>query len=451
VAEVCTRKKPRRVSRCASTFTCGGRLLRATPLLVLLLALHFSVSEVSANGEGSKPGKLKGTVSIGDGAARSYVPAAKVLAIGPITVQTEANSEGKFAFGEMPAGSYTVTASETGLDAQQIITLQPNQILQISLQLKPTVAVTTVNVSAPDSAAGSPTPTQTIRASTLRDAPNMNERMETLLPLVPGVVRGPDGRINMKGARNTQSGALVNSANVTDPVTGSPAINLPIDVVESVQVVSNPYDPQYGRFTGAVSSVETKTGSYQSYHYSIQNVLPRLRDRDGSIVGIGAATPRMTLSGPAEAGPMAGKTYRRHLRAHESQDFSADQPANHKAADHTEYGQHLYSRRRTRLRHLFRLRRLLEHARWRGSIGLGEHSGRLRWRSRAAEADGIRFRLLARDCVRLVVLPLHLCRNDDRTFENSGSIDCYYLGKHTTVRFDVEENQVVRAASHVGL
>ena len=36
----------------------------------------------------------------------------------------------------------------------------------------------------------------------------------------------------------------------------------------------------------------------KGYHFSIQNVLPRLRDRDGHIVGIGAATPRMTFTGP---------------------------------------------------------------------------------------------------------------------------------------------------------
>jgi len=83
--------------------------------------------------------KLEGTVSTGDAATRSYAGVAKVLATGPITVQSETNSEGKFAFEEMPAVSYTVTASAPGLDAQQTITLQPNQILQISLQLKPTL------------------------------------------------------------------------------------------------------------------------------------------------------------------------------------------------------------------------------------------------------------------------------------------------------------------------
>jgi hypothetical protein len=55
-------------------------------------------------------------------------------------------------------------------------------------------------------------------------------------------------RINMKGSRSNQGGWLVNSANVTDPATGDEAINLPIGVVSSVQVISHPYDPEYGKF-----------------------------------------------------------------------------------------------------------------------------------------------------------------------------------------------------------
>jgi hypothetical protein len=90
--------------------------------------------------------------------------------------------------------------------------------------------------------------------------PNIDEHFESLLPLVPGVVRGPNGLINMKGARSSQNGSLVNSADVTDPATE--AINIPIDVVSSVQVLSTPFDPEYGKFTGAVSSVETRPGDF---------------------------------------------------------------------------------------------------------------------------------------------------------------------------------------------
>ena len=103
-----------------------------------------------------------------------------------------------------------------------------------------------------------------------------------MLPTLPGVVRGPDGRINIKGARTTQSGALVNSVNATDPATGSPGITVPIDVVSSVEVISNPYDPQYGKLTGAVSTLDTKTSDFDN-SCSIHNFLPRVRVRDSTV------------------------------------------------------------------------------------------------------------------------------------------------------------------------
>jgi len=38
-----------------------------------------------------------------------------------------------------------------------------------------------------------------------------------------------------------RAGLTVNSANLTDPVTGESAINLPIEAVQSVEVLTNPY------------------------------------------------------------------------------------------------------------------------------------------------------------------------------------------------------------------
>src|SRR5260370_12509542 len=140
--------------------------------------------------------------------------------------------------------------------------------------------------------------TNTVGESAVRNMPNRNERIDGLLPLVPGVVRGPNGRINMKGARATQNGSLVNSADVTDPATGATAINIPIDVVSSVQVFSTPYDPEYGRFTGAVSDVETRTGDFNKFHTSVQHLLPRFRRLNGSIMGLASVTPRVTFTGP---------------------------------------------------------------------------------------------------------------------------------------------------------
>lgn len=271
--------------------------MRPRATLLVLAVLWFARSAV-ANDNTSATGKVEGTAFLGDSDHQSYVAGAKVIASGPVRIETETNVDGKYTFVSVPPGKYTVKASVSGLEAVQTVTVEANQIVQVALRLRPSEVKTSVTVTASEADTKVSAPTEIIAEKTVRDAPNVNERFDSLLPLVPGVVRGPDGLINMKGARSTQSGAFVNSANVTDPATGSPAMNLPIDVVSSVQVTSNPYDPQYGRFTGAVSNVETKTGNYERYHFSIQNVLPRPRERGGSIVGIGAATPRMTFTGP---------------------------------------------------------------------------------------------------------------------------------------------------------
>ncbi len=242
-------------------------------------------------------GRVEGTVFVGDSGDLSYVPEAKVMVTGPVMAETGTDADGKYALEGLPPGNYTVEATFSELSAEQTITVEPNQVVQVPLQLKPREVKTSVTVTASDPDAG-PAPTETITEKIVQNAPNIDETFESSLPLVPGVVRGPDGLINLKGARNTQSGALMNSANVTDPATGSPALSLPLDVVSSVQVISNPYDPQYGKLTGAVSNVETKTGNYEGYHFSIQNILPRPRERGGSIVGIGAFTPRMMFTGP---------------------------------------------------------------------------------------------------------------------------------------------------------
>ncbi len=266
-------------------------------ILPIVLCLIFTWS-ATAQSTGSACA-IKGSVFVTDSGGPSYVPGAKVSLQGPETdLQAETDAEGRYTFCEVKAGTYSVEASFPGLQAAQGITVESGAASKMDLELKPVAVTTSVTVSDTANDERVPTITETITEKTVADAPNANERFESLLPLVPGVVRGPDGHINMKGARNTQSGALVNGANVTDPATGSPAISLPIDVVSSVQVISNPYDPQYGKLTGAVSSVETKSSNYESRHFTIQNVFPRVRVRDGSVMGIESSTPRMMFTGP---------------------------------------------------------------------------------------------------------------------------------------------------------
>src|SRR5580704_5749305 len=271
-------------------------------VLFLPLSLLFIVCLFAPIAHGMQLGtrsvRIEGTVFVQDSKGnRSSVAGATVKLDGLAAPETETDEKGEYVFADVALGTYEVTASAPGLEVRQTLQVGGGDI-RLSLELKPVEITSTVVVKNEGTDSRNPAPSEIVSETTLRNAPNVNERFESSLPLIPGVVRGPDGHVNLKGTRSTQSGALVNSANVTDPVTGSPAINLPIDVVASVQVISNPYDPEYGRFTGAVSTVSTKTSDYEKFHFSIQNFLPRLRDRDGSIMGIGAASPRTTITGP---------------------------------------------------------------------------------------------------------------------------------------------------------
>jgi hypothetical protein len=246
-------------------------------------------------------GIIRGTVftSSNDG-EYSLVPHAAIHLEGPEKRDTQSDEQGVYVFETLAPGSYVVTAGAPGLAGTVNVELTPGGSSQVPLAVSVNAVKSSVTVTASAEPASSASSAQsvTLNTSTVENAPNKNERFEDLLPLVPGVVRGPDGRLNLKGASSSQAGWLVNSANVSDPVTGDKAMNLPIDVVSSVQVISNPYDPEYGRFTGAISSVETRPSNFNHFHFSIQNLLPRMRRRGGDYVGVEAVTPRLTLTGP---------------------------------------------------------------------------------------------------------------------------------------------------------
>jgi len=274
---------------------CQVRTIARKLLLVLVIC---SAAFCTVNGQNAPGSSLKGTTVVSDSTGTSVVPGAKVVLTGETTVETVADQSGNYYFSNVLPGSYKVTATSPGLQGEASVEITSGASVELPIELKPTALKTDVTVADTYQDVKTAASSETVQEKTIEAAPNINDRFESVLPLVPGVVRGPDGKLNMKGARANQNGALVNSANVTDPATGNLAINLPVDVVSSVQVISNPYDPQYGKLTGAVSSAETKTGNFEKYHFTVQNILPRARARDGSIVGVGAATPRMTVSGP---------------------------------------------------------------------------------------------------------------------------------------------------------
>jgi hypothetical protein len=220
--------------------------------------------------------------------------------LGDKSIQTTSDLEGQYEFPGLIAGDYILTVEFSGFkkyEKKLSVQIEATVEQDILLQPVPITENVTIKDDRVDAAKTESTTPSVITQEAMRDAPLIDQKFQDALPLLPGVVRGPDGNLNIKGTRPSQSGILVSSLNVTDPVTGAPAIELPLEAVDTVQVHSNPYSSEFGKFTGAVTTIETRSGS-NDLRYLFLGVLPRPRWRDGKLYGIGAATPRIAVGGP---------------------------------------------------------------------------------------------------------------------------------------------------------
>jgi carboxypeptidase family protein len=270
-------------------------------LLILLLIAAQAAKTVSAD---SKTGTVQGTVSaIGANAQTYNIPGASLTlrgSTGAATMSVVSDDVGDYKFADVAPGVYTLEISLAGFKTvSRTITIRAGEttVENISLELAMVTEVVNVGGESDGVTTTDPAPSSEIKQNTLQTVPLVNERFQDALPLVPGVVRGPDGLLNVKGSRPSESGITVNSANVTDPVTGQFAINLPVEAIQSVQVLTNPYAPEFGKFTGAVTAIETRSGT-DNFDVQVQSFFPRPRRRGGSFVGVEAFTPRVTFSGP---------------------------------------------------------------------------------------------------------------------------------------------------------
>jgi hypothetical protein len=184
--------------------------------------------------------------------------------------------------------------------AQNDIQVSDMQAPTLQVTLPPEVIVrqrVEVSAQAPKATTEASPPPASIHSQELRTLPLVEQKFKAALPLVPGVVRTPDGRIAIKGAIENQGTLLINSAETVDPVTGSFSIEVPIDAVESVDVFKSAYQAEYGRFSGGLTTVETKA-PLSHWDFELNDFLPTPRILNWHVVGIQDDEPRLSFTGP---------------------------------------------------------------------------------------------------------------------------------------------------------
>src|SRR5262249_20387030 len=155
---------------------------------------------------------------------------------------------------DLPPGLYRVHASLDGFDAADStvqVGAESNAKLKVDLRLSGVsqrVDVIGNAETAPPTIGESLSTKGVLESRVVEQLPIRDNSVLSALKLLAGIVEGPGG-VSIKGGRNNQSGLQIGMASQTDSSTGAPLFRLPVDAIDSVEVLPNPYSVEFGRFS----------------------------------------------------------------------------------------------------------------------------------------------------------------------------------------------------------
>ena len=219
-----------------------------------------------------------------------------------VVAAAETDEKGQATFANLAPAHYTLAVSKDGLEQLERPEIEVEGAVAADVSVLVTMAVMgrheaidVVESIAPIDQ-GATVPTR-LPPQAVRELPSRPATVAEALPLVPGVVRKPDGALQISGSAEHRSALIVNSADVTDPATGQFGLTVPIDSVETLNVYQTPYMAEYGRFTAGLVSVETRRGG-DKWKWELNDPFPDFYIRSWRLRGLRDATPRLNLEGP---------------------------------------------------------------------------------------------------------------------------------------------------------
>jgi hypothetical protein len=217
---------------------------------------------------------------------------------------------------EVRRGERVVASLDTGLDGGFTLPeTEPSDVVNVSLDGFETAHVAPADAQRVVLALARATATTEVVASVLTSAgasmehlgstmtaplaqrlPTARPRILQSLPLLPAVVRGRDGLLRIGGARPHESTLWIDGFDVTDPISGTTAIDLPVESVRGMAVLREPVSAAFGDVLGSVASIETTPGG-DTFKAGVQGFIPRPRLSRLGLGQIEAFFPRAYVSG----------------------------------------------------------------------------------------------------------------------------------------------------------
>ncbi len=190
--------------------------------------------------------------------------------------ETVTTADGTFFMSGMTPGTYQVEAGIEGFRraALKDIRIEVGKTATIDVKLEVGAMAETVTVSgeAPVVDATSKEVGGNISSRELVDLPSINRNYIGFVGLLPGIVAnistesfGSDS-INVNGQDSRNNNYSLDGASNNDDVIGQRAgtqARTPLESVQEFQVLTNQFDAEFGRTTGAVINAVTKSGTNQ--------------------------------------------------------------------------------------------------------------------------------------------------------------------------------------------
>src|SRR5215207_500283 len=188
------------------------------------------------------------------------------------TVQT--NEDGEYQFLEVDPATYTVAIQSPGFSEARLseVKVEPNRNLQLDAAL--TVGTTTeeVTVSASQEILDRETPMlgTTVENRRVVGLPLNGRNILDLALLQPGVTQTAAGAIRGNGQRSVENNFQLDGSNNNEvAVGGSTGVQPRPDAVQEFRLLTSNFEAEFGRNTGTVINVVTRSGT-NDFHGNVR-------------------------------------------------------------------------------------------------------------------------------------------------------------------------------------
>lgn len=280
------------------------KFCRAVCLFFLVCSVPGFALRANASpqaGTGSISGKATVTTAAGTTNNLAGITV-KLTGLAPASSSQTAvtDAEGRYTFTQLPQGSYTVAATLEGFKpwtATVMVASGQGVVQDIALELIVVEEKVEVQGEATQVSTQSVSATATVSEQQLETLPLRTGKFTEALSVTPSVIKTQEGRLNFNGQAESQGMLLVDSAENVDPVSGSFAIPVPVDAIQSIKVFNTPDSVAYGGFSAGLTRVEIRPPS-PSWNYKFIDFIPSFRAKNDHLVGLANETPRFEIGGP---------------------------------------------------------------------------------------------------------------------------------------------------------